>query len=452
VSAATAPPATTTAAPAPAPAAAAGVPQLLTREQFVERVQGVLQTKTLSGVVAQVIELANSPRGDMSQLAKLISHDPMLSARVLQAANSAAYSGAGAIVTTPSDAIRKVGFNTVRNIAAALGVFQCMPEASADGFNPIWCWQHSFAVAQLCEKLALLAPALENEAGLAYVVGLCHDLGEIFIRTQFNKEYQQLSEALAGSDLSREALHQKMFGMTHGQMISAVLDAMTLPELIREPIEIIHSPGRARSQNPLARILWMSENYANAAMLASGPGSAISLLAQSFCKAAVGQPNVPGPDATQLRADVISMTVTLAKLSRADETRMMTPMFKPQKVRLWVAREHNVADFDPVGMALKSFAEIDVQNRLPLDREGEAYDGMVVLAPDPQLAGFSQREIDRVAARPSAKGRPLGILALTCDQPDTAEPLPQPWKLSVALSELAEFVEKLKQPAATRAA
>ena len=48
--------------------------------------------------------------------------------------------------------------------------------------------QHSFAVATLCNRLA----AKEN-SGLAYMVGLCHDLGEILFHSQFVDEYQQCS-------------------------------------------------------------------------------------------------------------------------------------------------------------------------------------------------------------------------------------------------------------------
>ena len=225
------------------------VPRLLSRDQFLERVERVFQTKTLSGVVVEVIAMASSPKGDTAQLAALISRDPMLSARVLQAANSALYASAGAVVTTIRDAIRKVGYTAVRNIAAALGVFGCMPDAGTDGFNPIRCWQHSFAVAQLCERLA--SEKFADQSGLAYLVGLCHDLGDIFIRTEFGKEYQQVIEISAQSGRSKEQLHGQMLGMTPAQMISAVLKCMSLPDAIRKPIELLHSSGGSQLSDPL---------------------------------------------------------------------------------------------------------------------------------------------------------------------------------------------------------
>ncbi|HWB53183.1 MAG TPA: HDOD domain-containing protein, partial [Tepidisphaeraceae bacterium] len=155
----------------------APIPQLLDRDQCIARAQQALEGKTLSGVVAQVISQAASPRGDTRQISELIARDPLLSARILQAANSPAYASNKGIVANIPDAIRNVGFTTVRNIAAAMGIFDAMPETTPDGFNPIRCWQHSFAVAQICERLqSILDP---EQAGVAYLVGLCHDLGEI---------------------------------------------------------------------------------------------------------------------------------------------------------------------------------------------------------------------------------------------------------------------------------
>src|SRR5205823_6003574 len=97
--------------------------RLLTRDDCISRAEHVFEAKTLSGVVMQVISMAASPRTDVSQLAELISRDALLSARVLQAANSAAYASGSCTTTTIADAVRRVGCSTVRNIAAALGIF-----------------------------------------------------------------------------------------------------------------------------------------------------------------------------------------------------------------------------------------------------------------------------------------------------------------------------------------
>jgi HD-like signal output (HDOD) protein/DNA-binding NarL/FixJ family response regulator len=418
------------------------VPQLLTREQFLERVKHVFQAKTLSGVVADVVSMAGSPRGDATQMATLISRDPMLAARVLQAANSAMYASRGPAITTIPDAIRKVGFTTVRNIGAALGVFEHMPEASADGFNPIRYWQHSFAVAQISERLS--GGRVREQGGLAYIVGLCHDLGEIFMHTEFGNEYHQVAEIALQTGKPRAELYGQMLGITPAQMVSAILKSMSLPDAIREPIELVNSPNGLQSRNPLVRILWMAENYANGAMLASGPSSEVAPLTQSFCQAATGEPNPPRPDPQPLRAEVLALTTELARLSRADEQKLLSPMFKPFKRKLWIARESGVSEFDPITLACESLAQVSVNNHLPADRELDCVDGLLVIASS--FHGYSsfKTNIDIILDKVCKAGQELPVLCVACGQDSESQNDGAiPWRTSVKLTELAEFARSL---------
>jgi HD-like signal output (HDOD) protein len=78
---------------------AADLPRRLTREQCAQWARQAMHAKTLSGAIMQVMSTASSPHGDAAQLRSLISRDPVLSARVLQAANSAAYATGRGLIT-----------------------------------------------------------------------------------------------------------------------------------------------------------------------------------------------------------------------------------------------------------------------------------------------------------------------------------------------------------------
>jgi HD-like signal output (HDOD) protein/CheY-like chemotaxis protein len=420
------------------------IPRLLTRGQFLQRVERAFTAKTLSGVVTQVIALASSPRGDMAELATLIARDPLLSSRVLQTANSALFASGGAPITSLADAIRKIGFANVRNVAAGLGIFDCMPDASLDGFNPIRCWQHSFAVAQLCERLAMINRA--DESGLAYMVGLCHDLGDIFVRTQFIKEYQQVAEVAARLGQPKEELFEQMLGLPPSQMISTVLQRIKLPEAIRTPIEIFHSPVGSSTRNPVACILWMAENYANGIMLASHPSAEVAPVAPSCHQAVFAgeKPTQPNPEA--LRAEVLSLTVSLARLSRADEASLLIPLFKPRNARVWVACDSGIGGFDAVGVALASLADTVLRDRLPVDGEMDGIDGLVIVAPSTHAAGLSERDLEATLHKARSAGRSLPVLAFSSEEQRVKSPGDGvSWRKSISLSELAAFVEGMQR-------
>jgi HD-like signal output (HDOD) protein len=240
--------------------------RLLTREQCLARAETALQAKTLSGTVIQVIAMATSPRTDMSELAEAIARDVVLSAKVLQVANSASYASARGMIAGIPEAVRRIGCATIRNIAASVGVFEAMPETGADGFNPIRSWQHSFAVGRLCEQLTAGGPMSEL-AGTAYLAGLCHDLGEILFRTHFAPEYGKVLDAYVTSRLPMRQLEREMLGMTHDELSATILRALDLPQAIREPIEAMHAD--VESTQPLGRVLRLADSYANGMLLAA---------------------------------------------------------------------------------------------------------------------------------------------------------------------------------------
>ncbi len=141
----------------PAPAGCEFKP-LLTREQSIQRVDTAIEGRALPGVVTEVIAATDSSRAELSDVASLIGRDYVLTARILQTANSSAYASHRGMISSLADAVRIVGSATIRDIAASVGLFESMPPPGPDGFNPVQCWQHSLAAATMCSLLARRKP------------------------------------------------------------------------------------------------------------------------------------------------------------------------------------------------------------------------------------------------------------------------------------------------------
>jgi HD-like signal output (HDOD) protein/DNA-binding NarL/FixJ family response regulator len=420
------------AAPQPVASAPAALPQLLTREQCVARAQKALAAKTLSGAVAEVVSLAASPRGSVSDLAPLIARDPLLSARVLQAANSAAYVSTRPVVSTIPDAVRQIGVATVRSIAAALGIFDVMPPSAPDGFNPIRCWQHSFAVAMLCERLV---PKDGGDAGLAYLIGLCHDLGEILFHTHFGKEYGQVIEAQRQTGRRLDEVERAMLGMTRGELVQTIIQCFGLPDAIKEPIRAFHDGhgSAGASAATLTRVLRLAELYANGLLLASSGRSPIAPATRAECKAALGREEPKPPDVTTFRSEVFYTTGVLARLSDEEAKAVMKPTCERTPNRVCVVRESALSTFDPVTAALESMAEVKVVARLA-DLEPGACDAAVVMAPSDLTAGFTAPEVAAAGAP-----RVLWLVGRNNGMAQRGAPVaPRRWP--IPLDDLARFV------------
>jgi CheY-like chemotaxis protein/HD-like signal output (HDOD) protein len=417
------------------------LPVLLGRDECIARAKEAVRTKTLSGVVTQVISLAASPRGDVGQLATLIGRDPALSARVLGAANTAAYASAGKMVTTISEAVRKIGFSSVRNIAAAAGVFDAMPPTGADGFNPIRCWQHSFAVAQLCETFEQnQSPGV---ASMAYVVGLCHDLAEIVIRTQFGSELQQVLDMQAQSGLEAGEVERQMLGMTRHQLVLTVLQSIGLPDSIRAPIEAFHK-GRftGNETNRQAAVVWLADQYANGLLLASGPDAPVMAFTQADCREIFSRQVPERPDGEQFRSTILGLTGMLARLSPAEETALMAPLYTPQPARVGLVRESLFTEFDPIFAALQSLCGVRLLDRVPSPAQAGELDGLVLVTrknPLPQTMAADVATISGTFAN-----RPDALLWLVSQiEPVMSTGGVQPTPFPVTLRTLAEYVGRL---------
>jgi HD-like signal output (HDOD) protein len=434
-------PASTGAKSAPSSGAATELPVLLDRKACIERAEKALAARTLSGAVAQVISMAASPRTDMSELATLIGRDGMLSARIIQTSNSARYMSSRGRVSNIPEAVRHIGCAGVRDIAASVGVFDAMPPCGADGFNPIRCWQHSFAVATICQRLAAA-----ELGGQAYLVGLCHDLGQILFQTHFAAEYRQVLEAQAATGKPRDRVEREMLGMRQGDLAISILRCLKLPDAILTPIEKFHNakPGRL-PDDPLGRILRIADLYANGVLLVSAPDSPINPLTRAECQISLGSEAPPSPDAESLRGEVFMLTSMLARLSSGQDAELMAAPYPHGSVRIWLARDAALSPFDPVSTALSSMADVTVAETLPRPGQLDGHAGLVVLARTPATPGFTAQDI--AAAMAGAQlPNPVPVLWLVGQAGESAPAeagavSPIPWP--VPLKQVADFVEGL---------
>jgi hypothetical protein len=280
----------------------------------------------------------------------------------------------------------------VCNITASLGVFDAMPPSTPDGFNPIRCWQHSFAVALLCEKLGASTAA---GPGTAYMVGLCHDLGEIIFRTQFGQEYRQILEVEARTGRCRSELERSMLGITHGELVETILRCLALPEPIRKPIADFHADvaPSSGSDASVKAVLKLADLYSNGMLLSSSDASPVESVTRAHCRATYGKDDPPAPDPERFRSEIACLTSMLARLSSEEDSKLLAPLYLRRDAKIWIARDPTLSAFDPVTVALQSLAQIELSSQLPSKPQQQGVGGLVILSAGISTPGFTAKEI-----------------------------------------------------------
>jgi HD-like signal output (HDOD) protein/DNA-binding NarL/FixJ family response regulator len=398
---------------APGPAGAAistsNPMKRLKRDETISRIQDCTHAKTLAGVVAEVVAMASSPRGSMGDLVGVLKKDPVVAARVLQMANSARFATEKPRVSTLDEAVRNLGQSAIRNIATSVGVYELCPTGSANGVEQVRCWQHAFAVAAVMDHLVPDSGAVGG-AGVAHLVGLCHDLGEIVLRQYFPSEYQA---AATEAESNKRPLHQtlaKVLGMPHHDFVGVVLAQMGLPDPIVKPIREFFRDADVPNPNlsSLARALKLADNYAHGAMLAGSADALVSPVTKAEVAAQCGTAPAPdGLDVVQLRGEVLLTTALLSRLSTADEQQLQKPLVNSTGLRIWYARHRSFAGFDPLAAALSQMGETEIHESLP-ERADEVagFQVLIAAAPRPGVTPFGVAELE-------AAGR-LGNLQVLC--------------------------------------
>ncbi len=182
-----------------------------------------LQLPVLPEVAMKVRQAVDSDTASASQIAKIVSSDPAISARLLQVANSPLYRGSSAIETVQA-AIARLGNKAVRSLVTSLVTQQLFQTKSAELKERMQkVWLHSTEVAAISMVLARKFTKLDPEEAL--LAGLLHDIGVIPL----------ISRAESNADIMKDLSQlDRAIDQLHTSIGKMVLDTWKFPEGIVE--------------------------------------------------------------------------------------------------------------------------------------------------------------------------------------------------------------------------
>jgi HD-like signal output (HDOD) protein len=121
------------------------------------------------------------PNHSIASIVKIISLDPLISAKVLHLANSVAFNPSSSPVKDLNAAINRIGINAVRSAAMSIAIAQMLRAKGMEDFSDIseQLWEHSVRTAAAARVIAKNASSLNPEE--AMLAGLIHDLGAFYM-------------------------------------------------------------------------------------------------------------------------------------------------------------------------------------------------------------------------------------------------------------------------------
>jgi len=206
----------------------------------------ILDTKTLPtlpGIVTRLNSLADNDKSSIQEMARLVSSDQVLSARILRLANSPSYGFYR--VATISNAMILLGVDVVKSLVLSSSIFEIMEK------NVLGLWEHSLGAGVAANIIAkrLQLPECEEIATAA----LLHDIGKVIIRLKCENQSSEMSALMSEKGLSSFQVERETIGTDHAEVGGWLAKSWFLPEKLIVPIAFHHDvEGSALHQTKTA--------------------------------------------------------------------------------------------------------------------------------------------------------------------------------------------------------
>ena len=229
--------------------------------------QGKISFPTFADATLKVRMALNDPRIDVDRLARLLSTEPLLAARLLRVANSAAYMTSGKPSVDVRSAAIRVGFGAIRALAVNVALEQL---AQMKELKPVLglareVLAHSVDVAALASVIARNMTRVNPDEAL--FAGLVHDIGRFYLLSRASR-YPALDV--------RSADFATLQDEWHAAVGHAILSGLHVPEEIAEAVNQHEEP----LVNPEPRNLASVLNIAN--RVSHGPNPLNNLTAEEL--------------------------------------------------------------------------------------------------------------------------------------------------------------------------
>ncbi len=210
--------------------------------KFIENMPPLNQT------TEKIIEISNRNNVTAPELNKVISLDPVLTAKVLKLINSAYY-GLNNKINSLIRAIIMLGTNTVKNLAISTTVLSNIEKNNLLSTKNKNFWEYSISVgiiSKLIAKKRGIDPLLlENY----FVCGLLHGLGKIPLCNIFEEEYIATLKYIDDNKVPLFIAEKETLGITHNEVGDLIAKTWNLNKQIRDSIAFYEEPGDYDKEN-----------------------------------------------------------------------------------------------------------------------------------------------------------------------------------------------------------
>lgn len=205
-------------------------------------VKSVSNLISLPEVCVRINEMVDDPKSSVADMAKVISLDPALSARLLKIANSSFYSFPSRVETI-SRAATIIGTRELRFLVLATSAVRSFENLDSSLFDINSFWRHSIYTGLIARLLASHCRVLHSER--LFVAGLLHDLGHLVMYHRIPELIKVMQYRAKQANIPMYIAERDVFDLDHGQVARELFKLWNLPASLQYIAEFHHEPSKA---------------------------------------------------------------------------------------------------------------------------------------------------------------------------------------------------------------
>jgi len=211
-------------------------------------------------ILPELLAVLSADEAPASEVVRLISFDPALTAQVLRRCNSVHYGFAERAQDLP-EAVMRLGMEEIYRIVA-----RNVSERALGGAQPGYgiglgeLWKHCAVTAVSARVIAQQQGANES---VVFTAALLHDIGKLVLGTSLIGAYADVIARTEISQLSFLESEKAILGVDHAEVGGRLLERWNFPAHLVSAVRYHHDPQQAGESGPLAAYVHLGDVLAH---------------------------------------------------------------------------------------------------------------------------------------------------------------------------------------------
>ncbi len=211
--------------------------------ELIEQVLECKELPSLPAIAAQVIELTSDEQVSMDELARTITNDQGLAAKILRTINSSFY-GLREPVSTIKRAVVLMGLKPVKTLALSFSLVTAIKENEDPKFDYDAYWRRGLYTG-IAARVLLESVGKKDQAEEAFLGGLLQDVGMLALHRVLGDKYLAILTQTEGDHRRLASLELEHFETQHTDIGAMLCERWKLPEQLVTPVKFHERPTAA---------------------------------------------------------------------------------------------------------------------------------------------------------------------------------------------------------------